>query len=448
VADAQRSLVPPPRNVRPPQVRAARYSGGAKPTEAWAHFESGVTVPITVGRVRAYPSLSGCAPSTLPFYRAFASTLNAESRVIDAGCGAGTGSAILKTTAGHVLGVDCDPRALAFAREYAPGVEFVQSDFGAALPGQTGTHAVMADVLGHLLDPEIFLASMRESLDPGAKILVAEPTAFVAQRLAVPVRRAFSLRSLEALLTRGGFRATAWVADTGTFIGCLATVEDSPGSEHFAAAARCRESSPETALAALALAAHGSGRDVRREAALAEAGLRIALGQGDAAVGAYIAAAELDPTDARPVAGLALLALGSGALDDAMELATRAAELDPTEPTASLALAQAMDHLSPRDAFHAYRIAERLAPTNLGVASRLAALAADRGDYAFGISVFERLRAYGDRLPIDFYVTLALLHLAEGRRADAILELRLARTLDPAHPAVCELWSELQDAAS
>lgn len=444
MADATRSLAPPPRAVRQPP----RYTGSGKSTEAWAHFESGVTVPITVGRVRAYPSLAGCAPSTLPFYRAFASTLGAESRVIDAGCGAGSGSAILKATAGHVLAVDSDSRALAFAREYAAGVEIVQSAFDAPLSGAKASHAVVADVLGHLASPERFLASLRGSVEDGAKVLVAEPTAFVAQRLAVPVRRAFSLRSLEALLTRGGFRATAWVADTGTFIACLAAPSDAGAADHFAAAAGYRDAEPDKALEALARAAGSPERDVQREAALLEADLRVALGQGDAAAAAFIRAAELDAADARPLAGLALLALGSNALQDAMQLAGRAAELDPTEPTASLAVAQAMDHLSARDAFHAYRIAERLAPTHLGVATRLAALAADRGDYAFGISVFERLRAYGDPLPLDFYVTLALLHLAEGRRADAILELRMARAIDPTHPAVCELWSELHDAAS
>ena len=443
MADATRSAAPPPRAVRPPP----RYTGGGKATEAWAHFESGVAVPVTVGRVRSYPSLSGCAPSTLPFYRAFASTLTAESRVIDAGCGAGTGSSILKASAGQVVGVDSDHRALAFAREYAAGVEFIQSAFDAPPTATKATHAVVADVLGHLAEPERFLASLRGSLEEGAKVLVAEPVAFVAQRLVVPVRRAFSLRSLEALLTRGGFRASAWVADTGTFIACLAVPSDDAAAAELAVAAGCRESDPDRALEALTRAAKSGLRDVQREAALLEADLRVALGNGDAAVAAFIRAAELDATDARPVAGLALLALGSGALEDAMQLASRAAELDPTDPAASRAIAQAMDQLSTRDAFHAYRIAERLAPTELGVVSRLAALAADRGDYAFGISVFERLRSYGDTLPLDFYVTLALLYLAEGRRADAILELRVARAIDPTHTAVSELWAELHAAS-
>jgi len=62
--------------------------------------------------------------------------------------------------------------------------------------------------------------------------------------------------------------------------------------------------------------------------------------------------------------------------------------------------------------------------------------------------VFERLRSYGDPLPAQFYVTLALMLSAEGRRSDALLELRLARALEPHNETVLELWSELGSLAS
>jgi SAM-dependent methyltransferase len=441
---------PDPSGTSTPSVRPLppRYTGGRPGSETWAHFASGAAIPVTAGRARAYPGLPGAAPSTAPFYRAFASSVARPSLVIDAGCGSGGGTLVLKSAAERVIGVDRDARALAFAREWARDVEFVHSSFDEGLEGRKADAAVVADVLGHVLEPVRFLGSLRASVETNARVLVAEPSSFVAQRLSAPVRRAFSQKSLEALLVRGGFSLSPWGADTGTFLACVATASDCAAAEHFVAAARLRDEHPERALHELAEATRSGQREVQREAAIAEADVLLALRDGDGAARAFMRAAELDGTDARPLAGLALLAMTTGSQDDAMHLAARAAELDPTEPTAALALARTLEHLSPKDAFHAWRIAERLSPSDLSVATRLASLAADRGDYAFGIAVFERLRTYGDSLPMDFHVTLALLLLAEGRRADAILELRLARAIDPTHQGVCELWSELHDVAS
>jgi SAM-dependent methyltransferase len=407
-----------------------------------------VTVPVEQGRVRAYPGLSSSAPSTLPFYRAFAGAFAKPACILDAGCGAGTGSAILATFGERVIGVDRDPKALSFAREYATDVDYVLSSFDEPIDGVRADAAVVADVLGHTDDPARFLASLRGSLESRARVLVAEPQAFVAQRLAPPARRAFSRRSLQSLLVRGGFRATAWVADTGTFLACMASAADCASTAYFVEATRLSKHDVEGACAALRAAGKSGQRDVQREAALAEAELHVQRGNGDEAARTYIRAAEVDGADPRAFAGLALLALAAGSVSDAMELATRAAQIDATEPMAAIAVASTLDRMSAQDAFDAWRIAERLAPSELGIATRVAALAADRGDYAFGIAVFERLRAYGDKLPMDFHVTLALLLLAEGRRADALLELRLARTIDPHHPAVSELWSELHADAS
>src|SRR5262249_27402965 len=196
--------------------------------------------------------------------------------------------------------------------------------------GVGGGRGVVKDGVG-------FLGSVRGSLGARARVLVAEPSAFVAQRLVTPARRAFSPRHLEALLVRGGFHATTWVADTGTFIGCLATAADDGTWERFAAASRAAASDPGPAPAEPAAAARRRRRDVQREAALATGELRLRLSDGDGAARAFLAAAGLDATDPRPLAGLSLLALAGGSLDDAMELATRAAELDPTEPSAAIA---------------------------------------------------------------------------------------------------------------
>jgi SAM-dependent methyltransferase len=431
-----------------PRPAAPRYSGSRGAAELWAEFPSGVSVPVVRGRVRAYPGLRSPAPSTSPFYRAFASVGTGDGTVIDAGAGSGIGSALLAPQYDNVVAVDIDPKALAFAREHAPSAETVQSSFDAPLGRRPADAAVVVDVLGFAKDPARFLGSLRGSLGPRARVLVAEPSAFVAQRLVTPARRGFSHRSLEALLVRGGFHAMTWVADTGTFIGCVATAADDGTWEHFAGASRAAENDPDLAFAQLAAAARSGRRDVQREAAIATGELRLSRGDGDGAARAFLDAAGLDATDPRPLAGLSLLALAGGSCSDAMELAARAAELDPTEARAAVALAWAADRVGHPEAFNVWRITERLLPDDLDVTSRLAALASERGDYAFGISVFERLRSYGDALPAQFYVTLALMLAAEGRRADALIELRVARALEPDNEMVLELWSELGTLAS
>jgi tetratricopeptide (TPR) repeat protein len=419
-----------------------RYTGPRGSTDLWAEFPSGVAVPVARGRGRAYPGLPSAAPSTVAFYRAFAAATPSRGVVLDVGCGAGSGTRELLAHFDAVKAVDRDPKALAFVRERLPRVSLVQSAFDGPLDGDPADSAILADVLGHVVDPVRFLGAVRGSLKARARVLVAEPSAFVAQRLERPVRRAFSKQSLSALLVRSGFHATTWVVDNGTFIACVATASDDGAWEAFAAAKRLAAKDLQAALAELGRAARSGRRDVQREAALSEAELRFARGDGDGAARAFLAAARLDPGDPRPLAGLSELAGATGSLGDAMDLALRATELDPTDKAAVTALAAAADRSSHPDVFRAYRIAERLSPDDLFIATRLAGLASERGDYAFGISVFERLRAYGDTLPVEFHVTLALMLAAEGRRADALLELKYARTLAPNDETVLALQAE------
>jgi tetratricopeptide (TPR) repeat protein len=273
---------------------------------------------------------------------------------------------------------------------------------------------------------------------------VAEPAAFVAQRLVAPARRAFSRPGLDALLTRAGFHVAAFVASDGTFVACMATTSGDPAWQHLSRAGRLGSASPDEALAELALAGKSGCRNMQREAHLAAAELLTTCSDGDGAVRAYLAAAQLDPADPRPLAGLALLTLRSGAPEDAFDLAARALRLDPTLPDAARALASAADELSSTEAWNTWRIAQRLAPDDLAISSRVAAHAAERGDYAFGIAAFEKLRAYGDPLPVDYSVTLSLLLAADGRRADALVELDLARAMAPGDPALDELAVEIQ----
>src|ERR1700722_5875027 len=61
---------------------------------------------------------------------AFAARLSRRKRVLDAGCGAGYGSAELARTAASVLGIDCSAEAIAYARaQYpVPNLRFEEGD--------------------------------------------------------------------------------------------------------------------------------------------------------------------------------------------------------------------------------------------------------------------------------------------------------------------------------
>src|SRR6266481_9187367 len=71
---------------------------------------------------------------------AFAARLSRRKQVLDAGCGAGYGSAELARTAAGVLGIDNSAEAIAFARgEYAAeNLRFEQADC-LALPAADGS---------------------------------------------------------------------------------------------------------------------------------------------------------------------------------------------------------------------------------------------------------------------------------------------------------------------
>lgn len=425
-----------------------RYTTPRSAGEIAAHFPGGIAVPVVRGRVRAYPGLPGPAPVTAPVYRALGAEIRAGARVLDAGCGAGIGSAALAAEGLRVLAVDADPRAVAFARELGAEVELRVLEVGGGAELEPVDAAFVVDVLGLARDPVGLLDSVRRALSSGGPLLVAEARAHAAQRLAPPARRAFSPAGLDALLVRTGFEVRQ--RDDAALGLLTRSALPSADPSHLALAAACvaAPSSPAVALAELERALGSPSAAVRLEAMLLSSDLHERLGDGDAAAARSLDAAALAPGDGRALSRLARLALANGEQGDALSLSLRASELSPTEPEVAVALAlvaSAMDH---PDAVPAWRIAQRLSPDDLAVATELARNAADRGDPSLGIHTFERLRAYGDPLPADFYVVTALLLRAAGRGADARLELDFARRMDPGNPVVNDLCAELDAAAS
>lgn len=436
-SEPRTSRVPKP----PPGVPV--YVPGQKTGEIWAHFASGVSVKACRNRTRSYPGLRSEAPPTQAFYAAL-TKLGAGTHVIDVGAGSGSGAQLLSETFDQVTAIESDAQAVAFAREVAPLARFVQADAGRPYTTAPADFAIVADVLGHVAHPHALLACLRPLLRDTATLLVAEPAAYVNQRLRFPVRRAFSPRALRSALTCAGYRVTSPLCETGTFSACLARpLRDAEADALVRGTHLVQRGDTSAALEAFTRAALSPDAVVRAEAELARGLLHLERGQGDAAARALFLARELEPGDARPLAALSRIALLTGSAPDALKLALEAARLDPTEFESACAVAIAAETLQHPDAFAAWRMAHALRPDDANVATELARSAAARNDYAFGISALERLREYRDRLDPALHLTLAWLLVAEGRTRDAALEARLVSALTPNDPAVAELWAAI-----
>src|SRR5712675_3481199 len=109
---------------------------------------------------------------------AFAARLSRRKQVLDAGCGAGYGSAELARAAAGVLGVDNSAEAVAFARaEYAaPNLRFEEADCLALPPADGSIDLVVAfEVIEHLEDWRGFLLEARRVLAASGQFIVSTP---------------------------------------------------------------------------------------------------------------------------------------------------------------------------------------------------------------------------------------------------------------------------------
>lgn len=109
---------------------------------------------------------------------AFAVRLASGKRVLDAGCGAGYGSAELVKSALSVTGVDIAAEAVGFAREHyrLPNLHFEQASC-TALPHRNAAFdlVVAFEVIEHLPDWRAFLVEVRRVLTPGGQFIVSTP---------------------------------------------------------------------------------------------------------------------------------------------------------------------------------------------------------------------------------------------------------------------------------
>jgi Flp pilus assembly protein TadD len=365
--------------------------------------------------------------------------------VLDLGCGSGLGTRILAETLPSAVGVDTDDQALDFARLLAPAARFEAA--GVFERGGLGAMdgACVVDVLGHVESCLATLLRLRACLAPGSRVVLAEPSGYPGQSLRSPARRAFSVHRLTGFLSAASFAVRDWIWDDGTFLACVAEAVDDGGADALAEGARATVAgNMAAAVRAYRVASVSPRPEVQREAQLSLADIHLAERDGDAACRAYFRARDIDPTDARPLAGLAQVALAMGHVDDARVLCTKAVELDPADVSAAGVLAMTLEKSSPDEAMAAWRKVNNLAPDNLQVAARLSDVARQRGEPTLALHVLERLRSYGDDHGVALHVAMAAALKAAGRVMDARLEARMALARAPQEPGVVKLCKELQ----
>src|SRR3954454_19659677 len=108
----------------------------------------------------------------------FAARLARGKRVLDAGCGAGYGSAELAHAGQSVVGIDCAADAVGFARENyrLPNLQFEQASC-TALPHKDSSFDLVVgfEVIEHLDNWRDFLREVRRVLAPNGQFIVSTP---------------------------------------------------------------------------------------------------------------------------------------------------------------------------------------------------------------------------------------------------------------------------------
>lgn len=132
---------------------------------------------------------------------AFAARLSRRKRVLDAGCGAGYGSAELARAALHVTGVDNAAEAIAFARAHypLPNLTFEQADVTALPFADSCFDLVTAfEVIEHLEDWSGFLREARRVLAGDGQLIVSTPNRlYYAESRAAAGPNPFHVREFE-----------------------------------------------------------------------------------------------------------------------------------------------------------------------------------------------------------------------------------------------------------
>jgi tetratricopeptide (TPR) repeat protein len=332
---------------------------------------------------------------------------------------------LLQATPARLTGLDSDGRAVAFAREYVPEVEVIHADAETYNVQSNGCVGVVVDVLGLVADPVKLLRGIASHVNHLDSIFLVEPEANREQKLIAPARCAFSPQMLMAILVRAGF-----VVDQIDRLSCgmycvAAHPARDPASDRLKEAEQAYLLHQSQMLIELCQSIRTSSNSaIRAEAALLEARLRFDLDQRGRAIALLSDARALIPHDARPIAGLARLALVTGNHDQAMCLAEQAASIDAAEFSVLCTLALVYANEQHGRSMLAWRAASVLVPDDNLVAQMAFASAFIEGTRSEGIALAQRQSQYqGGVSHLNDYAGLAGLVAAARRKYLTISDL-------------------------
>jgi SAM-dependent methyltransferase len=152
---------------------------------------------------------------------AFAARFAEGRRVLDAGCGAGYGSAELARVAASVTGLDLSPEAIEWARQHyaAPALVTFLNGSCAMLPFRAGAFdlVVAFELIEHLHQQTSFLAECRRVLAPDGLLIVSTPnTLYYAEARAAAGPNPFHEHEFEAAEFEAALRA--WFANVSLLL--------------------------------------------------------------------------------------------------------------------------------------------------------------------------------------------------------------------------------------
>lgn len=99
-------------------------------------------------------------------------------RVLDAGCGTGYGSRLMRDRGRSVVGVDYSPHAIAYARQHYQGPALlyaVMDGKDLAFPSGQFDLVISFEVIEHMPDPEKFLRECVRVLVPSGRLILSTP---------------------------------------------------------------------------------------------------------------------------------------------------------------------------------------------------------------------------------------------------------------------------------
>lgn len=420
------------------------YVEGSLPGEVWAHFQSGVVVRAVRDRSCHFPGLKGSAPATLGLYRRFDELDIPANHVFDAGCGTGEGLRHLSAVYRRVTGIDRNVAVLNCAKQLAPHARLIHSDIATCnLRRDAAQLAYVIDVLGHIESPTPALLNISRNLEGARGLCVAEPRASIGQQLEPPQCRAFTGRTLYSVLIKGGFRIEEWLNVHHDFVaGYAVSSNGEAASMLYSAESELERGRLHVAETLARRACSVDSAALRLEALLTLARVQVQRSRRDAATATLLEAQRIDPSDARPQAGLALLARASGADSQAYALAREALALDPADLAAITSLATLLHETEPKQALQHWIAAHALAPEHEGIVARLCDAAVRVGELEVAIAALNQSRRFGSVAGgVHGSLSLAWLLLQVGRPEQAAT---IARQTARSYPDA-EGLSELVD---